>query len=86
MTPDLLESLCCGAVAGGVKLCTLGAGACSFLMHSKKVEVVTNHVYVSTGRNSAFTHHHGPADALEPDQIVALLQEQHSQEDWIHLF
>jgi hypothetical protein len=37
------------------------------------------------GRNSAFSHHHVPVDALDPDQVAVLLHEQHSQEDWIRL-
>ncbi len=85
MTPDLLENLCFGAVSGGVKFCTLGAASCSFSTHVKKVEVFSNHLYVSTGRNSAFTHHHIPVEDLTRDQITTLLQEQHSQADWVHL-
>jgi hypothetical protein len=81
MTPDLLEKLCCGSVAGGVKFCTLGATACGFTTHVKRVAMERNHLYVSGGQNSAFTHHHVPVAALAPDQVSALLKEQHSKED-----
>jgi hypothetical protein len=86
MTPAFLEKLCCGAVAGRVKFCALGATACGFTMHVKRVNVESNHLYVSSGQNSSFMHHHVPVSALAPDQVSALLKEQHSKEDWIHVF
>jgi len=33
MMPDLMSSMCCGAVGGGLKFCTLGVGSCSFALH-----------------------------------------------------
>jgi len=86
VTPELHASLCCGSVAGGVKFCTLGADACTFTTHSKKVEVLVNSLYVSTGRNSAFSHHHVPVGALSQDQLDHLLEESHSKEEWVRLF
>jgi len=71
--------MCCGAVAGGVKFCTLGAKSCNFTTHHKKVEVFQDHVYVAAGRNSAFSFHHAPISVLASDQLDVLLQEQHSQ-------
>ena len=75
----LLASLCCGAVAGGIKFCTLGAESCTFTMHSKKVEVHVNSLYISMGRNSA------PVDALTQDQLSHLLEEAHSKDEWVRL-
>ncbi len=85
VTPGLLAMMCCGAVAGGVKFCTLGARSCQFTTHHKKVEVFQDHIYVAAGRNSAFTFHHAPISALAPEQLDALLQEQHSQAEWVRL-
>jgi hypothetical protein len=85
VTPESLDTLCCGAVAGGVKFCTLGSRSCSFTMHQRKAEVFSGHIYVLAGRNSAFTFHHAPTAALATDQLSALLQEQHSKEDWVRL-
>ena len=85
LTPDLNAVMCCGAVAGGVKFCTLGEQSCSFTTHNRKVEVSPGHVYIAAGRNSAFTFHHAPADALSVDQLGKLLQEQHSQSEWVRL-
>jgi hypothetical protein len=81
MTPDLHDSLCCGAVAGGFKFCTLGAHACTFSTHVKKVTPLPNHIYVSTGRNSAFTHHRVPGDVLAPDHVHELLKEYHTPKE-----
>jgi len=85
VTPELLDTLCCGAVAGGVKFCTLGSRSCSFTTHQRKAEVFPGHIYVSAGRNSAFTFHHVPTAALATDQLSTLLQEQHSKEEWVRL-
>jgi hypothetical protein len=49
MTPEFFTSLCCGAVAGGVKFCMLGAQTCTFTTHAKKVSPLLNHIYISTG-------------------------------------
>jgi hypothetical protein len=53
-----------------------------FTTHAKKVGVCLNHLYVSTGKNSAFMHHHAPVDVLGEGQLEALLQEQHDKETW----
>lgn len=45
-----------------------------------------NSLYVSTGRNSAFTHHHVPVGALSQDQLDCLLEEMHSKDAWVRLF
>jgi hypothetical protein len=85
VTPGLLAMMCCGTLAGGVKFCTLGAKSCNFSTHHKKVEVLQDHLYVAAGRNSAFTFHHAPIRVLALDQLNVLLQEQHSQADWVRL-
>jgi hypothetical protein len=84
-TPELLDLMCCGAVAGGVKFCMLRSSECTFTTHSKKVEVASDAIYISTGRNCAFSHHHAPVSRLEDSQLPLLLSEQHSKEDWIRL-
>lgn len=81
MIPELYDGLCCDAVAGGVKFCTLGVGVCTFSTHSKKVVVVPDHLYVSTGCQSAFTHHHAPTTSLSSAQLSTLLKERHSREE-----
>jgi hypothetical protein len=68
-----------------VKFCTLGVGHCTFSTHSKKMVVVPDHLYISTGRKSALTRHHAPAALLSSDQLTCLLKERHSQEEWIRL-
>jgi len=83
--PELLASLCCGAVAGGVKFCTLGSDSCTFSTHSKKVDIQVNSLYISTERNSAFSHHHAPVDALSHDQLARLLEESHPKDEWVRL-
>ena len=70
---------------GGVKFCTLRRGKCSFFTHSKKVEVVAGAIYISTGRNSAFTHHHAPTGLLSDGQVQELLKETHTKDHWIRL-
>lgn len=45
---DLIASLCCGAVAGGVKFCTLNSSSCTFTSHvAKKVAVTKGDIYIS---------------------------------------
>ena len=83
--PELRSTMCCGAVAGGVEFCTLGAEACTFTTHSKKVEVHADSLYISTGRNSAFTHHHAPVAVLTQEQLTRLLEEAHPKEEWVRL-
>jgi len=82
---ESLSVMCRGAVAGGVKFCTLDSQECSFSTHVKKVEVQVNAVYISTGRNSAFTHHHAPVDGLSDVQLADLLREVHPKDVWIRL-
>jgi hypothetical protein len=85
MTPELMTSLCCGAITGGVKFCTLGSTSCSFSSHTKKVPVLATHIYISTGRNSALTNHHALVAALSPLELQALLQERHTEKGWAQL-
>jgi len=85
VSPELLSDMCCGAVAGGVKFCTLRAADCSFTTHTKKVDVVQGSLYISTSRNSAFTHHHASIAGLSDDQLADLLKERHAKEVWIRL-
>jgi hypothetical protein len=67
------------------KFCTLGASSCSFSTHNKEVEVHKGHLYLGTGKNSAFAHHHVPSSCLTEDQLETLLQEPHSQQEWVYL-
>jgi hypothetical protein len=46
---------------------------------------VHDHIYVAAGRNRAFTFHHAPISALGVDQLEVLLQEQHTQAEWVRL-
>jgi len=85
ITPDLLDMMCCGAVAGGIKFCTLASADCSFTTHTKKVKVHPNSVYISTGRQSAFSHHYAPVANLSEEQVERLLAERHSKDEWIRL-
>lgn len=84
-TPDLLDTMCLGAVSGGVKFCTLDSSVCSFTTHAKKVEVRPGAIYISTGRQSAFSHHYALVDSLSVEQLERLLEERHSKEEWIRL-
>jgi hypothetical protein len=79
---EMKGELCCGAVAGGIKFCTLGAQVSSFTTHSKKVAVVVNHPYVTMPRNNAYSNHHAPVEMLGDDQLSLLLQERHGLEEW----
>ena len=54
LTPDLKSSFCLGSVARGLKFCTRGQGVCSIGGHNKKINVVENDLYISSGRNSGF--------------------------------
>jgi len=85
-SPESLELMCCGAVAGGVKFCTLTASECTFSTHAKKVEVFPDALYISTGRNSAFTHHHVHVRELGEVHLADLLKELHPKDVWIRLF
>jgi hypothetical protein len=85
LLPDQADKMCLGAVAGGIKFCTLDAGMCFFSTHSKKVEVTPRAIYISTGRQSAFSHHFAPIDLLTQDEIDRLLEECHSKEECIRL-
>jgi hypothetical protein len=70
-TLDLLDGMCLGAMAGSVKFYTLEALACSFTTHSKKVGVCPEAIYISTGHQSAFTHHYAPVALLLPSRLSA---------------
>ena len=85
-SPESLESMCCGAVAGGVKFCTLRAQECSFTTHVKKVEVRVNALYISTGRNSGFSHHCVAVADVDQGHLSDLLRELHPKDVWIRLF
>jgi hypothetical protein len=66
MTPDLQGMLCQGTVSNGVKFCTLGADQCNFGSHSKKIQTEVGSLYISSCRNSAFSHHFIPTSLLSP--------------------
>jgi hypothetical protein len=85
MSPDLKSSLCLGAVARGLKFCTLGSGHCTFTTHTKKVDVVEGALYLSSGRNSAFSNHYLPTSVLTQNQLKMILQERHTKEEWVRL-
>mmetsp|Transcript_10104 Transcript_10104/g.14571 ORF Transcript_10104/g.14571 Transcript_10104/m.14571 type:complete len:742 (-) Transcript_10104:1161-3386(-) len=86
MTPDLMQTMCCGVVSKGTKFCTLGAVKCSTKAHSKKVAVFSNELYIASPRGgSAFTHHHAKTRLLSPEQLLNVLLERHTQEEWVKL-
>ena len=85
LSPELKSSLCLGTVARGLKFCTKGKGVCSTGGHAKKIEVVEHDLYISTGRNSAFSNHHIPSSVLTSSQLGAILQERHTEEEWVRL-
>ena len=85
MSPELLEFACCGAVSRGITFCTLSSAVCTTKSHAKKVEVIPNHLYISTGRDSAYAHHHAPVDGLSADQLAVVLRERHTKEEWVGL-
>ncbi len=70
-----------GSVGSGVKFYTLGIGLSSFACHSKKVCIEQGHLYVSARRNSAFTHHHSPAESLSESELNCFLQEYHAEKE-----
>lgn len=86
MTSDLQQVLCCGLVSNGLKFCTLGAEQCSYITHSKKVSTFAGCLYISTGRNSAFTNHFMPVALLTQSQHDEVIREKHSKEEWSQLF
>jgi hypothetical protein len=55
------------------------------LIQRKKVHLEQGHLYVSAGRNSAFTHHHALAESLSERELNRFLQERHSEKDWVTL-
>ena len=85
LSPELKSSLCLGTVARGLKFCTRGAGVCPVVGHNKKVDVVEHDLYISTGRNSAFSNHHVPSNVLTRTQLQTILQERHTEEEWVRL-
>jgi hypothetical protein len=86
MTADMDSNLCLGSVGNGLKFCTLGALQCTFSTHSKKVQVSQDTLYIAAGRNSAFTHHCISTSCLSSAQIIDILQERHTEEEWALLF
>jgi len=84
-TPDLLDKMCLGAVAGSMKFCTLDETSCTFSTHAKKVAVCAGSIYISTGHQSAFAHHYAPTVSLSSKQLEGLLEERHTKEEWIRL-
>ena len=85
LSSEMKSSLCLGSVAKGLKFCTSGAGVCLKTSHTKKIEVVVGDLYLSAGRNSAFSNHHIPATVLSPTQLDAILKERHTKEEWVRL-
>mmetsp|Transcript_15764 Transcript_15764/g.22500 ORF Transcript_15764/g.22500 Transcript_15764/m.22500 type:complete len:328 (-) Transcript_15764:1200-2183(-) len=85
MSPDLLDTMCCGVVANGSTFCTLGSMKCSIKKHSRKVKVYPGELYISAGKTSAYSHHHAKADLLSTEQLNAVLLERHTLEEWVHL-
>jgi hypothetical protein len=84
--PDVLDKLCCGMVNGGVKFCTLGVEHCSYSTHSKKVQVLPNHIYIKEGPKAAFTYHKIPAAQFSVDQLHQFLGETRPLDAWAALF
>lgn len=85
-TPEVIASICMGAVNGGVKFCTLGADTCSYSTHEKKVSVKENHIYIASTNKSAFSHHYLSTGLLTRDELTALTMETRPLEEWIQLF
>ena len=86
MSPDFAQSFCLGAVSGGVKFCTLGKEHCSFQSHkATKIEVFVNHLYISGGRNAAYSQHHADISQLTSVQLENVLRERHPRNVWVSL-
>jgi hypothetical protein len=47
--------------------------------------VHANCLYISSGRNSAFTHHYAEMAVLSSVQLQEVLQERHTKEEWVQL-
>jgi len=73
-------------VNGGVKFCTLGVEHCSYSTHSKKVQVLPNHIYIKAGPKAAFTYHKIPAAQFSVDQLHQFLGETRPLDAWAALF
>jgi hypothetical protein len=85
LTPELLQNMCCGAVSGGVKFCTLGASRCTYTSHQKKVGGYPNEFYITAPRNTAYSNHHASTSLLSDDQLTNVLLEHHTKEEWARL-
>jgi hypothetical protein len=85
MKPEFLRSLCLGSVSKGLKFCTLGAEACTYYTHSKKIKVVPEDLYIMADNKSAFANHHIPASLLCSDQLATILTEQYTKYEWVRL-
>lgn len=86
MTSDFARGFCCGAVNGGVKLCTSGVNACTVKTHRRrKVEVEVGSLYIAAGRNSAYAQHHADASSLTATQLTNVLNERRSKDEWVRL-
>lgn len=68
------------------KFCTLGASQCSFTMHAKKVPAAHDTLYIAAGHNSAFSQHYIHKSCLSTSQLIDMLQEHHTKEEWELLF
>jgi len=85
LTAELVQDMCCGAVSGGVKFCTLGASKCTFSSYHKKVAVLSDELYSAAPRNTAYSSHHVPVRLLSEGQLMAVLREQHPKDKWVPL-
>jgi hypothetical protein len=85
LTAELVQDMCCGAVSGGVKFCTLGASKCTFSSYHKKVAVLSDELYIAAPRNTAYSSHHVPVRLLSEGQLMAVLREQHPKDKWVRL-
>ena len=86
MTSDFAQGFCCGAVSGGVKLCTRGVGSCTVKAHrSNKVKVFVGSLYIAAGRNAAYAQHHADSSGLSPVQLANVLKERQLKDEWVRL-
>jgi hypothetical protein len=47
-SPEVVASICMGAVNDGVKFCTLGTNSRSYSTHEKKVPIKPSHIYIAS--------------------------------------
>jgi hypothetical protein len=87
VTLDIMAGICCGAVKGRVRFCTLGGDSCPFKTHAeKKIPVRLWVLYIAGGRNSAHTDPVLAVSSLSSSQLERLLTEQHTVPEWTQLF